>query len=127
MSNIPLLQGPFTTTRFFNYFDSFLTGLNLKTWYNSSRECFEPIYFLIDDGYFVRVNFTSENRTVLGVVLNVTNVIGTNLADTLPNCVLFGRSIINQTFGSWERFDRSYGKVILSFAFNQMSIAPQIP
>jgi hypothetical protein len=97
ISGIPLLKGPFTTTLFFNYFDSFLTGLNLKTWYNSSKECLEPTYFLIDDGYFVRANVTSKNRTLLGMVLNVTKVMGTNFADIFPNCVMFLRSINNQT------------------------------
>ena len=89
LSNISISAGPFTTTSFFNNFDSFLVGLNIETWYNSSTECFEPIFFLIDDTYFLRANFTSENRTILGRVLNVTKVIATNFADILPNCIMF--------------------------------------
>jgi len=126
-TNISTPSGPFTTTSFFNNFDSFLTGLNIKTWYNSSTECFEPIFFLIDDTYFLRANFTSENRTLLGGVLNVTKVMATNFADILPNCVMFEQSIVTETKLSLEAFNYSVGSIVWSFAFNLMSNAPRFP
>ena len=127
LSNISISAGPFTTTSFFNNFDSFLVGLNIETWYNSSTECFEPIFFLIDDTYFLRANFTSENRTILGQVLNVTKVIATNFADILPNCIMFEQSIRSEALLSLEAFDYSVGNILWSFLFNQMSNAPTFP
>jgi len=112
------VKGPFTTTEFFNNFDSFLTGLKISTWYNSSSECFNPMFHLIDDTYFFRLNVTNETRSVQGAVFNVTNILATNFADILPSCVLFGNSLYYQTQLNYAAFNHSVGQIILSFSFN---------
>lgn len=63
------------------------------------------------------MNISNENFTFFGATLNFTNIIATDLADTLPSCVIFGRSVKKRTYDDLAAFNYSVGNILLSFLF----------
>ena len=92
------LEEPFSTTPYYDFVDSFLLGLKLESYYESSSECVDACIFTMDDYSYLLNNITlMEEMALLDPVLNVTAMIAGNASAALKHCFLFGYSFYNVT------------------------------
>lgn len=83
------LRPAYTTTDGYFKLDAFFIGLALDTFYEYSDDCLNSLVYTVNDYDFLRNNITlykSANENWIHPLLNLTGLIGSNLADSLPNC-----------------------------------------
>ena len=57
-STYVVLEEPFSTTPYYDFVDSFLLGLKLESYYESSSECVDTLIFTIDEYAYIQNNIT---------------------------------------------------------------------
>jgi hypothetical protein len=49
---------PFTATPYYDFFDAFLVGLKLETFFIGSDACLTSAVYVVDDMYYLRNNIS---------------------------------------------------------------------
>ncbi len=113
-----VLEEPFSTTPYYDFVDSFLLGLKLESYYDSSSECVDALIFTIDDYAYLQNNITlMESNAFMDPLLNITAIIGGNLTAAAKHCFVFGYSVYNVTEVQIATFG-TFGDYLLAFLFN---------
>jgi hypothetical protein len=112
---------PFSTTPEFEYFDSFILGLELETFYAKSTECIDAVVYFIDDWAYLENNDTMKD-TWADPILNFTGMISGNLSDSVNYCWQFGADTYTTTLTNHQEYD-TVADYFLAFLFNQMGKA----
>ena len=89
-------EEPFSTTPYYDFVDSFLLGLKLESYFESSSECVDAGIFAIDDYAYLQNNYTYR-EDLMDPLLNVTALVGGNFSSALKYCFYFGYSFYNVT------------------------------
>ena len=112
---------PFSTSPEFEFFDSFVLGLELETFYEYSTECLDAVVFFIDDWAYLQNNSTLQraDRSLdrFNPVLNFTGIISGYLATSVYECYRFGYSVMTVTVADVTAFD-GITDWLLAFLFN---------
>jgi len=107
---------PFSVSPIFEYFDSFVLGLELETFYDSATECIDASIYFIDDWAYIQNNNTYRDEWYDPIV-NFTGIISGNASEIVANCYDFGYSIADVTETNISAFD-SVADYFLAFLFN---------
>ena len=98
---------------------SFLKGAELEKYYNHTWNCFDSHALMRDDWFYYKqlgllVEFDDSTDPPIvrtpgfqNKTLNFTKFLGTNFADTLPNCFRAGLSIQYFERMRWKTYDNS--------------------
>lgn len=122
------LEEPFTQTDKYQYMNAFLIGAKLSDTYANTDECVDAWVGTVDDAYYFKNNRTkvgleNSGENAFHLFLNITGMIGGDLADIFPQCWLWGESIITVETARWLEFNSNWGNFFLAFLFNQMGNA----
>ena len=79
---------PFSVSPIFEYFDSFILGLELETFYDSATECIDASIYFIDDWAYIQNNNTYRD-TWYDPFVNFTGIISGNASEIVANCYDF--------------------------------------
>ena len=118
--NYKPLKPVYSTTTSYSYLNSFLVGLKLDNWYKYSSDCLDSLISTIDDKDYFQRNLTlysGAGENLLHPILNLTGLIGSNLADSLPLCYQFGSNVVSVEKTRYNSFS-GWGDLILAFVFN---------
>ena len=114
---------PFTSTQYYDYFDAFLLGLKLDTFFQGSGPCINDFVYSLDDFAFFYNNVSdthwkSPNQWI-GPVFNLSHAVASNISQALPDCDTMG-------VNAWTAFKNYYASFssmsnfFESFLFNMM-------
>ena len=122
------LEEPFTQTDKYQYMNAFVIGAKLDDTYENTDKCVDAWVGTVDDAYYFKNNRTKVNQENSGenafhLFLNITGLIGGDLADIFPECWLWGKDIIDVETARWLEFNSNWGNFFLAFLFNQMGNA----
>ena len=122
------LEEPFTQTDKYQYMNAFLIGAKLSDTYANTDECVDAWVGTVDDAYYFKNNRTkvgleNSGENAFHLFLNITGMIGGDMADIFPQCWLWGESIITVETARWLEFNSNWGNFFLAFLFNQMGNA----
>jgi hypothetical protein len=110
------VKEPFSVSPFFEYFDSFILGLQLDTFYESASECIDGSVYFIDDWAYIQNNSTYRD-VWYDPIVNFTGIISGNASEIVNNCYTFVNSIYTVTETNVGAFD-SVADYFLGFLFN---------
>lgn len=117
---------PFTQTDGYLKLDAFLIGLKLDDFYQYSSECIDDLILTVDDKDYFSNNRTlgksQGNESWIHPLLNLTGLIGGNLADAVPNCYQFSKDVRETETERYNSYD-GWGDILIAFLFNQMGNA----
>lgn len=116
---------PYTQTDSYLKLDAFLIGLKLDDWYTNSTNCINAVVYTIDDNDYFTNNRTLYEKAGEGLIepwLNLTGLIGGNLATSLPYCYQFYTSVLLVETTRFKSYD-GWGDIMIAFLFNQMGNA----
>ncbi len=119
------LKPAYTTTDGYAKLDSFFIGLALDTFYEYSDDCLNSLVYTVNDYDYLRNNMTlykSANENFIHPLLNFTGLLGSNLADSLPNCYQFLDSVKTVETTRFDSYS-GWGDIAIAFLFNQMGNA----
>lgn len=100
--------------------DSFFVGLKLDSFYDYSSDCIDSIVFTLDDKAYLsnnRTTYRAANESWIHPILNFTLLLGTNFADTLPNCYEFLASVKEVEVARYDSYE-GVGDILIAFLFN---------
>ena len=122
------LEEPFTQTDKYQYMNAFLIGAKLSDTYANTDECVDAWVGTVDDAYYFKNNRTkvgleNSGENAFHLFLNITGMIGGDMAEIFPQCWLWGESIITVETARWLEFNSNWGNFFLAFLFNQMGNA----
>jgi len=110
------LDEPFTATPYYDFYDSFLQGLKLSTWYESSNECTSALVYFFDDCIYLKNNNTLKVNWE-DPLLNFTKMLGGNFSVSVKACYNFGYSFYTVTYKDYSAFG-TIGNYFMAFLFN---------
>lgn len=97
----PVFKGyikPFTATPYYDFFDSFLLGLKLETFFKGSDACIMDLVYAVDDMSYLYNNFTDfEWKSFEAPFMNFTKAVQGNMTSSLGDCYTMTINAI--TFG----------------------------
>ena len=117
------LEEPFTQTDKYQYMNAFLIGAKLSDTYANTDECVDAWVGTVDDAYYfknnrTKVNLENSGENAFHLFLNITGLLGGDLADIFPQCWLWGEDIIAVETARWLEFNSNWGNFFLAFLFN---------
>lgn len=112
---------PFTSTPYYDFFDAFLIGLKLETFFKGSEACIIDIVYFVDDMFYLRNNITDFNpRHWEAPFMNLTKALAGNFSSAIVDCQVMGANVITYSSDKFKSFNSDIGFFILSFLFNLM-------
>ena len=114
---------PITSTAYYDYFDSFLLGLKLDTFFQGSDACINDLVYSIDDAAYLYNNvsdFTLKNW--IGPVFNVSHMVAGNISSALVDCDTMTNNAITAFLAYYKAFTTPIN-FFESFLFNMMGNA----
>ncbi len=115
---------PFTATSQYDFFDSFLLGLKLETFFKGSEACIMDIVYGIDDVFYLRNNITDFSwKSWEAPIMNITRAISGNWSSALVDCATMGQNAITYASTKYTQFGSNIGNFLMSFLFNLMGSA----
>ena len=84
---------PFTASPYYDFFDSFLLGLNLETFFQGSDACIMDLVYTVDDCAYLYNNFTDFTwASWEAPMMNFSNLISGNLSSSLVDCTIMSEN-----------------------------------
>ncbi len=84
---------PFTASPYYDFFDSFLLGLRLETFFKGSEACIISVIYSIDDMFYFYNNLTDFSwRSWEAPIMNITKAIAGNMSSSLVECEAMGEN-----------------------------------
>ena len=112
---------PFTATPYYDFFDAFLVGLKLETFFVGSDACLMSAVYVVDDYYYFRNNLTDFSAHAWEApIMNITKAIGGNFSNVVINCEKMGENIVKYAKDRYAKFNNNIGDFLMSFLFNLM-------
>jgi hypothetical protein len=82
---------PFTASPYYDFFDSFLLGLKLETFFKGSEACIMDVVYGIDDFYYLRNNISDFTlKSWEAPIMNLSKSISGNWSSALVDCATMG-------------------------------------
>lgn len=105
-----MLEEPFTQTDKYQYMNAFLIGAKLADTYSNTDECIEAIVGTVDDVYYfynnrTNVNLEGSGENAFHLFLNITGLIGGDMADIFPECWIWQEAIYVHESARWLSFN----------------------
>lgn len=117
---------PFTATPYYDFFDAFLVGLKLETFFVGSDACLMSGVYVVDDMYYFRNNITDfEWSSWEAPLMNISRAVAGNFSNVIINCEKMGENIYKYAVDRFAKFNNDIGDFLLSFLFNLMGRALQ--
>lgn len=99
---------PFTSTAYYTYFDAFLLGLKLDTFFQGSGPCIEDIIYTLDDMSFFYNNMSNTQwrkpSQWIGPVFNLSHAAAGNASSSLPDCYIMGENAFTAFIAYYNSF-----------------------
>lgn len=117
---------PFSATPYYDFFDAFLVGLKLETFFVGSDACLNSAVYSVDDYYYFKNNVTDFSWTSPEApLMNISRAIAGNFSNVIINCEKMGENIVNYAVNRYALFNNNVGDFFFSFLFNLMGRALQ--
>jgi hypothetical protein len=114
---------PFTSTAYYDYFDAFMLGLKLDTFFQGSGPCIGDIIYSLDDAAFFYNNMSNTQwrhpNQWIGPVFNLSHAVAGNVSESLPDCYTMGYNAYTAFMAYYASFS-SLSNFFESFLFNMM-------
>jgi len=107
---------PFTVTTYYDYTYAFVEGLALDNYYRYSTECFDNLFYAMDDYFYFLNNLTLETNPYLPFA-NFTAGVAQNISEGVGNCFLFGDDAITYTINQWDLYPNGFTDYLIAFLF----------
>jgi hypothetical protein len=117
---------PFTATPYYDFFDAFLVGLKLETFFIGSDACLTSVVYVVDDMYYLRNNITDFSWSSWEApIMNFSRAVAGNFSNVIINCEKMGENMVKYAQDRYAKFNNDLGDFLLSFLFNLMGRALQ--
>lgn len=84
---------PFTASPYYDFFDSFLLGLKLETFFKGSESCLMDIVYTVDDMFYLYNNISDFKwKSLEAPFMNFTKAVSGNFSSALVDCAVMGQS-----------------------------------
>ena len=115
---------PFTATPYYDFFDAFLVGLKLETFFVGSDACLMSGVYVADDMFYLRNNISDFSaKSWEAPIMNLSRAIAGNFSNVIINCEKMGENIYKYAIDRYAKFNNDIGDFLLSFLFNLMGRA----
>lgn len=119
-------QKPFTATPYYDFFDAFLVGLKLETFFVGSDACLMSGVYVVDDLTYFRNNISDfSSKSWEAPIMNISRAVAGNFSNVIINCEKMGENIYKYAIDRYAKFNNDIGDFLLSFLFNLMGRALQ--
>ena len=80
-------EKPFTATPYYDFFDAFLVGLKLETFFLGADACLMSGVYMVDDYYYFQNNITDFTIEAWEApIMNLSRAIAGNFSSAIINC-----------------------------------------
>jgi hypothetical protein len=112
---------PFTASPYYDFFDAFLIGLKLETFFSGSDACLMAGVYVIDDYFYLQNNITDfQWSSWEAPIMNFTKAVAGNFSNTIVNCEIMLENIYKYSVDRFAKFNNNLADFLLSFLFNLM-------
>jgi purine-cytosine permease-like protein len=112
---------PFTASPYYDFFDAFLLGLKLETFFSGSDACLMAGVYMIDDYFYLQNNITDfQWSSWEAPIMNFTKAVAGNFSNTIVNCEIMLENIYKYSVDRFAKFNNNLADFLLSFLFNLM-------
>ena len=115
---------PFTASPYYDFFDAFLLGLKLETFFKGSESCIMDLVYTVDDMIYFYNNITDfQWATFEAPFMNFSKAVSGNMSSSLVDCWTMGYNAYDFAVKKFQQFNNNIGDFLLSFLFNIMGSA----
>ena len=115
---------PFTASPYYDFFDSFLLGLKLETFFKGSEACIMDVVYGIDDFFYLKNNISDFKwKSWEAPIMNLSKSLSGNWSSALVDCATMGTNAYSYAQTKYTQFGSNIGNFIMSFLFNLMGSA----
>lgn len=115
---------PFTVSPEYAFFDNFMVGIKLETFFKGSDACIQDLVYFADDVFYLQNNVTDFTIEAFEApVMNFTKMLAGNFSNALVDCEYMGTNIYAYGLNKFSQFNNNIGDFLLSFLFNMMGSA----
>jgi hypothetical protein len=115
---------PFTASPEYAFFDNFMVGIKLETFFKGSDACVQDIVYFVDDIFYLMNNVTDfKIEAFEAPIMNFTKMLAGNFSNALVDCQYMGDNVYSYGVNKFSQFNNNIGDFLLSFLFNMMGSA----